>query len=93
MEKYNYTVKFKFSDNDNYTYSMCFNIEAETNQQAVIAGQQKWQEQINQRPRLQNAIVFKTTCRKIETKPRQPKRTQLQKALDALNNYIAEDLK
>lgn len=88
MTKYNYVVKFKINGESNYRYNICFTIEAETNKEAIIKGEQKWNEQVHKRQRLQNALILKTTCRKVETKPRQAKRTPLQKALCVLNDYI-----
>ena len=89
---YNYKVKFKINDNQNYLYNTTFRVEASTNEQAKTIGNAKWNEFKNSKERLKGAIVVKAICRKVETKPRQRKMTSLQKALVELNNYIAEDL-
>ena len=92
MNKYNYIVKFKFDGDINHVYSMHFTIEAESNKEAIAKGQEKWKAQIEKRERLQDAIVYKTTCRKIEIKPRTRKYNSLQNALNALNQYMEEEL-
>lgn len=92
MDKYSYVVKFKTTENSNYLYNMRFIVEANTNKEAVVIGQEKWKEQLTKREKLQKASIKKVICRKIPDEPRQPKRTQLQKALDALNQYMLEDL-
>ena len=92
MNRYNYHIGFKFDGDNNHSYNMNFTIEAESNDEAKIKGNERWLNQVNTRSRLKDAKVFKITCRKIETKPRQVKRTALQNALSALNAYILEDL-
>lgn len=90
--KYNYTVKFKFERDANHIYVMHFTIEATNNQEARMLGDQRWQDQVNKRERLQEAHIYKIICRKIETEPRQRKTNPLQSALAALNQYILENL-
>lgn len=93
MKRYYYKVYFKL-DNSAFRYVRVIEVEAETNQQAKVIGEQRWQEQQAKNEHLKNAKVVKIGCRARETKPRvrQPKLTPLQKALSALNDYINEDL-
>ena len=92
MNKYNYTVKFKIDSNNNYRYNAVFTIEAESNKEAVVKGEEMWNERVSKSERLKTAKIVKITCRKKELERRRPKMSDLEKALYAANNYLSEEL-
>ena len=93
MNKYNYTVKFKIKNNNNYLYNTSFQIETNSNKDAKVIGNSRWEKFKQSHERLVNATVIKVICRKIETKPRvrMRKMPSLEKALSVLNNYICRE--
>ena len=86
--KYNYNIYFKRDNNINVRYHMHFEIEANSNKEAVAEGNKRWEEK---RPK-GNITIVKVSCRKKETEPRRRKPTILQQAVSALNKYFEEEL-
>lgn len=91
MKKYYYKVYF-YLKGQKWRYVVNILVEANSNKEAVVKGQEKWNSRVKKQQDLQQATIAKITCRKFETEPRQPKLSPLQKAIAMLNTYINEDL-
>lgn len=64
--RYNYKVYFRLNDR-NCRYIRVINVNAKTNNEAKILGEEEWKKQVNENNRLKDADVVKITCRRQET--------------------------
>lgn len=87
MKSYNYKVYFK-RDNPDIRYIRVIWVQANSNKDAAIIGREQFEEERKNNERLKDIEVVKETCRAIETKPRARKLTPLQRALNAVNQYL-----
>lgn len=90
MKAYNYKVYFKRND-PSIKYIRVIWVEANSNKDAVLIGREQFEEERKNNERLKDIEVVKETCRAIETKPRARKLTPLQRALNAVNNYLLKN--
>ena len=90
MKSYNYKVYFKRND-PSIKYIRVIRVEANSNKEAVIIGRKQFEEERKNNERLKNIEVVKETCRAIETKPRSRKLTPIERALNAVNQYLLEN--
>ena len=92
MKSYNYKVYFYRNNSRQFKYIRVIYVKANSNKEAVIIGQEQFEEQRKNDGRLKDIEVVKETCRAIETKPRaRIKLTPLQRALNAVNKYLLEN--
>lgn len=87
MKSYNYKVYFK-RDNPDIRYIRVIWVQANSNKDAAIIGREQFEEERKNNERLKDIEIVKETCRAIETKPRARKLTPLQRALNAVNQYL-----
>ena len=90
MKVYNYKVYFK-RDDPGIKYIKVIRVEANSNKEAVIIGRKQFEEERKNNERLKDIEVVKETCRAIETKPRSRKLTPIERALNAVNQYLLEN--
>ena len=90
MKSYNYKVYFK-RDDPGIRYIRVIWVEANSNKDAVLIGRERFEEERKNNARLKDIEVVKETCRAIETKPRARKLTPIERALNALNNYLMRE--
>ena len=90
MKAYNYKVYFK-RDDPGIRYIRVIWVEANSNKDAVLIGRERFEEERKNNARLKDIEVVKETCRAIETKPRARKLTPIERALNALNNYLMRE--
>ena len=90
MKSYNYKVYFKRND-PSIKYIRVIRVEANSNKEAVIIGRKQFEQERKNNERLKNIEVVKETCRAIETKPRSRKLTPIERALNAVNQYLLEN--
>ena len=90
MKAYNYKVYFK-RDDPGIKYIKVIRVKANSNKEAAIIGKKQFEEERKNNERLKDIEVVKETCRAIETKPRARKLTPLQRALNAVNQYLLEN--
>lgn len=90
MKSYNYKVYFKRND-PGIKYIKVILVEANSNKEAAIIGRKQFEEERKNNERLKDIEVVKETCRAIETKPRARKLTPIERALNAVNQYLLEN--
>ena len=91
MKSYNYKVYFYRNNIRQFRYIRVIWVKANSNKEAVVIGQEQFEEQRKNDERLKDIEIVKETCRAIETKPRARKLTPLQRALNAVNKYLLEN--
>lgn len=91
MKSYNYKVYFYRNNSRQFKYIRVIYVKANSNKEAIIIGQEQFEEQRKNDERLKDIEIIKETCRAIETKPRARKLTPLQMALNAVNKYLLEN--
>ena len=91
MKSYNYKVYFYRNNSRQYRYVRVICVKANSNKEAVVIGQKQFEEERKNNERLKDIEVVKETCRAVETKPRARKLTPLQRALNAVNNYLMRE--
>ena len=90
MKSYNYKVYFKRND-PGIKYIKVILVEANSNKEAAIIGRKQFEEERKNNERLKDIEVVKETCRAVETKPRARKLTPIERALNAVNQYLLEN--
>lgn len=90
MKAYNYKVYFKRND-PGIRYIRVIRIEANSNKDAAIIGREQFEEERKNNERLKDIEIVKETCRAIETKPRVRKLTPIERALNAVNQYLLKN--
>ena len=90
MKSYNYKVYFKRND-PGIKYIKVILVEANSNKEAAIIGRKQFEEERKNNERLKYIEVVKESGRAIETKPRSRKLTPIERALNAVNQYLLEN--
>ena len=91
MKSYDYKVCFYRNTSRQFRYVRVILVEANSNKEAAIIGRKQFEEERKNNERLKNIEVVKETCRAIETKPRARKLTPIERALNAVNQYLLEN--